>query len=180
VADVTGPASGLPDLQTERLLLKPRTLDDLHDCWEMDRDPEVHRFLPWHQQDETTYKEKLGDRIGRGFPAGFGHWCLFPKPDPTRFLGWVCLTPLPGHEPAVEVGYRLSRGAWGAGYATEAALALVNYGFESLDLQRIVAVVDPRNVRSHQVMARLNGTLVGMCRAYETELVMYRFERPAA
>ena len=175
--DLTAPVSPLPDLETPRLFLKPRTLAHLHDCWDMDRDPEVHRFLSWPEDDEATYKEKLGSRIAQGYAPGFGHWCLYPKADPDRFLGWACLVPLPGHEPAVEVGYRLRRDAWGGGYVTEAARGLLRYGFDILELTRILAVADPENVRSHSVIARLDGTLVGMCRAYGAELVMYRFDR---
>ena len=60
--------------------------------------------------------------------------------------------------PCVEVGWRLGRRYWGQGFATEAARAVLEFGFETVDLPEIVALTVPSNARSRAVMARLGMT----------------------
>ena len=60
--------------------------------------------------------------------------------------------------PSVEVGWRLARAAWGHGYATEAALAALDYGFTSCGLDEIVSMTATMNVRSQRVMQRIGMT----------------------
>jgi RimJ/RimL family protein N-acetyltransferase len=78
-----------------------------------------------------------------------------------ELLGFCGLTVpafLPALLPAVEVGWRLARDAWGQGYATEAARAALAFGFEEHAMAEIVAIVDPRNVRSLRVGEKLGMT----------------------
>jgi RimJ/RimL family protein N-acetyltransferase len=87
----------------------------------------------------------------------------------------------------VEIGWRLSTATWGHGYATEAARAVLAYGFDKLDLPEIVAIAAARNVRSHAVMRRLGMTHdpaddfedVSEPPGPLRSLVVYRLRRPA-
>jgi RimJ/RimL family protein N-acetyltransferase len=108
----------LPTLETDRLLIHPRTMADYEACLAMDRDPQVTQFIdgPWHS---TELQEQfLRGRIQTSFGDGLGYWSIFLKDSPIRFLGW-----------------RLCRDAWGYGYATEAARAVVGYAFRPLKLE---------------------------------------------
>ena len=69
-------------------------------------------------------------------------------------MGWAGLQPLSGTD-EIEVGYAFERAAWGRGYATEVASAIVQWGFEELGLERIVAVASPENAGSRRVMDKL-------------------------
>lgn len=74
-------------------------------------------------------------------------------------------------QPAIEIGYRLRRSAWGQGYATEAALAVRDYAFETLHIQRLVAIIDPSNVDSIRVAEN-----IGM--QYETDVMLEGYSHP--
>jgi len=88
---------------------------------------------------------------------GFGLWAVEVGAD-ASFIGFCGLS-IPGFEapfmPAVEVGWRLGRAHWGNGYATEAARAAVEFGFNEVGLDEIVSFALPANTRSIAVMARL-------------------------
>ncbi len=170
----------LPRLETERLLLRPRGLQDLDALLAMNTDPEVTKFIFDHDDsDARTKRDELRQAIEAGFPPGLGYWCAFAKDDPDRFLGWACLLPLPGH-PQIEVGYRFTRAAWGNGYATEAARACIRHAFQTVGLSEIAAVVHPENLASQQVLAKLGLVPAGRRRAYDRDLLFYRLEAPGS
>jgi ribosomal-protein-alanine N-acetyltransferase len=102
--------------------------------------------------------DELVERIEGGFEAnGFGLWALEVRAS-GEFIGFTGLD-VPEFEadfmPAVEVGWRLGRSAWGNGYATEAARAAVSFGFEEVGLAEIVSFTTPANRRSRAVMERI-------------------------
>lgn len=68
-------------------------------------------------------------------------------------LGYTGLTQFPdvAGQPEVEIGYRLARPFWGKGYATEAAMAVRDYGFDSLGFDRLISLIDPDNTASVRV-----------------------------
>jgi ribosomal-protein-alanine N-acetyltransferase len=88
---------------------------------------------------------------------GFGLWAV-EVDGGEPFIGFVGLWPprFDGHfTPAIEIGWRLAKTHWGRGYATEAARAALQFGFEELDLQEIVSFTTPENVPSQRVMERI-------------------------
>ena len=153
--------SALPELATPRLLLRPRTLEDLEACLVMDRDPEVTRYIkgPWH--DPIAHRAFVRYRITRDYPPGLGYWSIRERSAPEQFLGWVLLIPDHGAGPEVEIGWRLVREAWGRGIATEAAGALIEHAFGTLRLPRVVADIMSANVASKRVAVKLGMRLVG-------------------
>ncbi len=91
---------------------------------------------------------------------GFGQWVV-EIPGEAGLIGVVGLSTVSYEAhftPAVEVAWRLARAHWGCGYATEAARAAVDYGFDTLGLTEIVAITVPANLRSRRVMERLGMT----------------------
>jgi RimJ/RimL family protein N-acetyltransferase len=110
-------------------------------------------------------------------PPGMGLWALEHK-DTAEFLGQVGLFPVEGKGPEVEVAYELAPRVWGHGYATEAARKLVEYGFGTLGLRRIVALILPDNARSRNVASKCGMTLEGPGRFYNLDLLVYARESP--
>ncbi len=125
----------------------------------MNRDPEVLEYLPGPlSRDES-------DGLVRGIEAGFerngfGLWALETK-EGGEFVGFAGLN-VPEFEahftPAVEVGWRLARSAWGNGYATEAGRVALRFGFDQAGLSEIVSFTTVGNRRSRAVMERLGMT----------------------
>jgi RimJ/RimL family protein N-acetyltransferase len=79
-----------------------------------------------------------------------------------RFLGWVLLIPHAAVGPEIEIGWRLCRDAWGYGYASEAAGAVVEHAFRGVGLEKIVADIHPGNAASMKVAEKIGMKFVGV------------------
>ncbi len=109
-------------LETERLVLRRFTEDDVYDLVELDTDPEVMRFI---NGGRPTPRDEIENEVLPAFLgyyeryAGYGFWAAVEK-STGRFVGWFHFRPEnDAHPDEVELGYRLRRSAWGKGYATE-------------------------------------------------------------
>jgi RimJ/RimL family protein N-acetyltransferase len=150
------PESGF-SLRTPRLVLRRWTDDDRAPFAELNADHEVMQFFPAPL--DRVASDALVDRIIEQFDQeGFGLWAVeFGG----RFAGFTGLsrttydTPMGPH---VEVGWRLARWAWKQGFATEAARAALDDGFQRLGLSEVYSYTTERNVRSRAVMERLGMT----------------------
>ena len=147
------------ELRTERLRLRRWREADRAAFAQMNADPEVMEHFPAPLT--RLDSDLLVDRIEAGFDQhGFGLWAI-EVVTTGQFVGFTGLS-VPGFEahftPAVEVGWRLARPAWGRGYATEAARAAIDYGFSRVGLPMIVSFTAAINVRSRAVMDRLSMT----------------------
>ena len=146
-------------LETERLRLRRWTEDDLRPFAEMNADPVVMEFFP--RTLTRGESDGLVERIEAGFEAhGFGLWAVVVR-ESGELVGLAGLNRV-GFEahftPAVEVGWRLARAAWGKGYATEAGRAALAFGFDRVGLTEIVSFTTAANRRSRAVMERLGMT----------------------
>lgn len=124
----------------------------------MNADSEVMEFFPAPLS--RAESDDLVDRIEAGFERdGFGLWALEPRGG--GFIGFTGLA-RPEFEahftPAVEVGWRLARPAWGRGYATEAGRAALEFAFGPAALEEVVSFTSAGNARSRAVMERLGMT----------------------
>jgi RimJ/RimL family protein N-acetyltransferase len=146
-------------LRTARLTLRPWCDADRAPFAALNADPEVMRHFPAPLSREES--DAFADRIEAKFAAdGWGLWALETR-ETGEFLGFTGLN-VPRFEahftPAVEVGWRLARSGWGHGYASEAARAALDYGFDTLQLPEIVSFTIPANTRSRAVMERIGMT----------------------
>jgi ribosomal-protein-alanine N-acetyltransferase len=153
------PSSRIPEVRTERLLLRGWRAEDLPVFAAMNADPEVMEHFPALLTSEES--DGFVGRVVAGWAAnGFGLWAVEQVGDGT-FLGFAGLT-RPRFDapfmPAVEVGWRFARRAWGKGFATEAGRASLAFGFDVVGLDVIVSFTSPANVRSWRVMERLGMT----------------------
>lgn len=149
------PAGAVARLTTGRLDLRPLTLDDAADYWPLVRDPEVLRYVgesPCESLDAV--RDILRDKPLSDYARyGFGRLAVIER-DSGRFVGWCGLKYVPSID-AVDIGYRFLPDCWGKGYATEAGAAVLQYGFDALNLAQIVGLVDPANAASARVMQKL-------------------------
>ncbi len=145
----------LPTFETERLIVRPCTFDDLEACIAMERDAEVVRYVGGLRSDAKELRAIVTERITARYRDGLGYWSVVARTMPDRFLGWVALFPYQYVGPEIEIGWRFIRAAWGKGHATEAAAAIVRHAFDTVGLERIVADVAPGNARSTRVAQKL-------------------------
>ncbi|WP_216216041.1 GNAT family N-acetyltransferase [Amycolatopsis aidingensis] len=137
-------------LETDRLVLRAFTESDVDNLVELDSDPEVMR---WLSGGRPTSRAEIERRVLPRFLGG-GYWAAEEKPHGV-FLGWFELCSRAGDRPGeVELGYRLRRSAWGHGYATEGARALVRKAFTELGVWRIYAQTMTVNQRSRRVLEK--------------------------
>jgi len=149
----------VPEVRTQRLLLRGWRDADLAPFAALNADPAVmeHFPAPLSRDDSDAFVGRQAD----GWSAnGFGLWAV-ERLDGGDFIGFTGLT-RPRFDapfmPAVEIGWRFARNAWGQGFATEAARAALAYGFETVGLDEIVSFTSPVNMRSWRVMERLEMT----------------------
>ena len=161
-----------PILLSRRLRLRPPKAEDLENIYRLGSSPQVMRFITsGRTQNREEAKEDLEKRMAStADPLGF--WIAEVKAT-GAFVGWMALKPLDGLE-VVEVGYRFLEEFWGYGYATEGGYRILDYGFRTLNLDRIAAVAVEENRASIRVMEKLgmrfirNGVFYGVrCVYYE-------------
>jgi RimJ/RimL family protein N-acetyltransferase len=143
-------------LSTERLVLRPVTADDHAALLAHWTQPDVRRFLfDGAALSAAEVAETIEESIGHFAARGFGIW-LIELATEAGLAGTAGLRPL--KESGLEIFYSLAPGAWGHGYATEAARAVVEYGLGPLALPEVLAEVDEGNAASVAVVKRLGMT----------------------
>ncbi|WP_320442907.1 GNAT family N-acetyltransferase [Halomonas sp. BDJS001] len=164
-----------PILTTSRLVMTPRSAEDLEACLAMDRDPEVTRYVsgPWHDLDQ--HRAFVLDRMGQRYPPGLGYWSV-RKHDASDFLGWILLIPYEAVRDEVEIGWRFTRASWGQGFATEAAAAVVEHAFDSVYLTEVVADINPMNFPSIRVAEKVGMRCAGNRVLHGTSFRSYRLK----
>lgn len=150
-------ASGGSLLETGRLVLRRFVEDDAEDLFELDSDPQVMRFLSGGtptprgviQSEILPLFLHYDDR----FP-GFGFWAAIKKAS-GDFVGWFSFRLTTSDDPReVTLGFRLRQAAWGRGYATEGARALIRRGFTEWGVQRVVSTTYQDNLASRRVLEK--------------------------
>src|SRR5262245_21047008 len=141
---------------TSRLRLRLWRTEDLEPFAALNADPRVREFFPSVQsyQESADSMQLIRDHFER---CGFGLWAV-EVIGGAPFIGFIGLS-VPSLDvpfmPCVELGYRLAFEHWGHGYATEGSRAAVTFGFATLGLPEIVAMIAAGNQRSRRVVERL-------------------------
>jgi RimJ/RimL family protein N-acetyltransferase len=145
------------ELRTDRLLLRQWRESDREPWAAMNADPEVMRYFPATQSRAET--DAALDRFRTGLAER--SWGIWAVELDGGFLGFTGLA-VPRFDahfmPATEIGWRFARHAWGNGYATEAARAVLSYAFDELELPEVVSFTTVDNTPSRRVMERIGMT----------------------
>jgi RimJ/RimL family protein N-acetyltransferase len=175
-------------METPRLRLRRLVAADLADLIELDRDPEVMRYVgsPAGVKSAAETAERARGRIvesEQGLHEPLGFWRIEGRGD-HAFYGLGALLRMPegddiGPVADVEVAYRLARAAWGKGIATEAAGALVAHALLTLVLPRVVAVTYPDKRASQRVLDKLGFERRGLIEYKGVEAMFHVLTREA-
>lgn len=149
-------------IRTERLVLRTITLDDL-DALRYYTDPEVCRYLPFPVADEEALAQRVKNMAARVAPSEPEEALSLAAVHDGTLVGDLMLrlhTRIDDRTPpaVAEIGWAFAPSYAGRGFATEAATALVDLAFGHYPLHRLVAHLDPRNVRSAALCERLGMT----------------------
>ncbi|HET9660932.1 MAG TPA: GNAT family N-acetyltransferase [Thermomicrobiales bacterium] len=167
-------------LETDRLLVRPWTTDDVEAAFAILGDPEVTRYLgdtgdAFADRDRIHgWLERIVARTAEWNP--YGSWAVVENAT-GDIIGGGGLFQLEGG-PDVEVFYHFRQISWGYGYATELARALIAYAFASTDLPRVIGVAFPANTASHRVLTKAGMTHLGQRHAYGADLEYFTIDRP--
>jgi RimJ/RimL family protein N-acetyltransferase len=146
----------IPKLETERLILRGYKPEDFEPYATLMADPDVARYIAPAPMTRPDAWRSLATSIGHWTLRGYGTWAVERKSDGV-FLGRVGMINPEGW-PSLEVGWTLAKEHWGAGYATEAALAAIRYAFTTQPVDKIISCIDPDNVASQAVAKRVGET----------------------
>jgi RimJ/RimL family protein N-acetyltransferase len=142
-------------LETERLIIREILPDDIDDIFKMNGDPDVMTYVG--DGSVRTYHQMHGemDMLISHYTRkpGLGIWGTILKETGT-FVGAIGLVYY-DNTPEIEIGYRIQKEYWNRGYATEASLGLLEYGFQDLKLKKIVSSAHIENLASRRVMEKI-------------------------
>lgn len=144
----------LPVVETERLRMRMYRQEDLEAFYEIACDPQVRRYFPEDSKIERgDVLTSLPRRLDYWRQNGFGQFGVFEKGS-GKLIGYCGLKNLENTD-EIEIYYGYARDSWGRSYATEAAAAVLRFGFEETDLERIVAITHTENTASQKVIEKI-------------------------
>lgn len=176
--------SNLTDIvfETPRLIARPWRLEDAEAGLALYSDPEVVRFIG---MDPILTVDGMLDMLRRiqqrneMFPRGMGGFATFER-ETGELVGNLLLKPLPGVSGSltfdIEIGWHLRQSHWGRGFASEGGRGLLRYGFETLGLDRLHAVVEPPNFRSVNVAKAIGLIHDGQTQRYYSGIELEHFQ----
>lgn len=166
-ADTVKSIATVPPLKSERLILRPMLEADFDHVHAYSTDLEVVKFMQWGPNSEEQTRnfmntcfanQKADPRVTYDFAVVLA--------DTAEFIGSITLRLLKEGSPLGEIGYCYSRSAWGKGYASEAAEAVLRFGFDQLGMQKISATCDPFNFGSAKVLQKAGMKLEGFLKKH--------------
>lgn len=166
----------IPTITTARLTLRAFTAGDAEPLHRVLSDRDVLRYFPNTDPPSQDRVEKLiSDQLAHWETRGYGWWAVELR-SKSGLIGWSGLQFLPETD-EVEVAYLLGKALWGQGLATEAARACLQYAFENLELDTIVAIVHPDNIASQRVIEKLGMSFVDRSPYFGMDCYRYSIER---
>jgi RimJ/RimL family protein N-acetyltransferase len=147
-------------LETPRLLLRHQVIEDSDDLWALYCNPNITKYIPDAPRTREEAKEELEWHM-HGHPKHpeLGLWATIHK-ETGKFIGRCGLLPWTIEEQYdVEVAYTIAEEYWGQGFGTEAAQAILQYGFEKLNLSRLICLIEPENIASQRVAQKMGMSL---------------------
>jgi RimJ/RimL family protein N-acetyltransferase len=165
-----------PSIQTSHLTLRPMVSADADVLHRIYQAESVLRYFPNPLPPTLEKIERFiaGQQV-HWEKRGYGNWGIIPTGE-SEIIGWAGLQYLPELD-ETEVGFLLDRPYWGRGYATEAALASLQFGFGNFKLDHIIALVHPENLASRRVVEKCGMLYTDTISLWGIELMRHRIER---
>lgn len=143
-------------VETKRLQLRPVTETDAQTLFSIYGDPATNQFNPAGPYPSLQHAETVLERwLTHWRDKGFGNWAIALRENPEQIIGFGGLSISRYADITINnLGYRFATDAWGKGLATEFSLSVVHYGFETLGLSEISAVVRGNHLASQKVLMK--------------------------
>lgn len=163
--------------ETPRLILRQFTEDDAPLIFELNSDREVIKYLhePVLNNEEEARRIITGTIIPQ-YKNNLGRWATYTKNN-MEFIGWCGLKYRPELD-EIDLGYRFKRSSWGNGFATEAAMHTLHYGFNNLKLHIITGRAHIENTASIKVLEKIGLQLSGEEKLDNCPVKKYTVLRP--
>jgi [ribosomal protein S5]-alanine N-acetyltransferase len=169
--------------QTARTILREISLEDADEFFELDSDPEIHRYLG---TPPVKTRDQIVDTINfirqQYVDNGIGRWAIADR-STNKFIGWTGLKLVKELTNDCvnyhDLGYRLIRKYWGQGIATETARPCLDYGFDKMNLKEIIATVNGENAASNRVVEKLGFTFQETFYLHGMKHYWYKMDRIA-
>lgn len=161
-------------IETERLSLRPCTMDDVHDYIDFWNDPEVMKYIgdgTWGGGEEVVIEVLRKNIAFYQTNPGLGFWAACEK-STGHLIGEAGLSPVLETQ-EIEAGYLLARQYWRQGLGAGILRALLDYGFSVLGLKEIIAVAHPDNTASTHIMKKCGMSLAGQAMYHNRLSVKY-------
>lgn len=163
-----------PELETSRLLLKKVKYIDERNLYKLLSNPEVAKFDYFYPIDSLKEARRFICRYNEELKAEEEiTWGIFLK-ETNKLIGTCSIGNFEDNSRRAEIGYAIMMEYWRNGYGTEAVNAIINFGFEKMNLNRIEALVTPGNDASMNILKKLNFTQEGILR--ERDLIKGQFQ----
>lgn len=166
---------------TERLILREILPKDLDSMFELDSNPEVHKYLG---NTPVTDRQQIVEVIQyirqQYIDHGIGRWAMIDKKT-NAFIGWTGLKfvtqEINQHKNFYDLGYRLMEQYWGQGLGTESAIASLKYAFDQLNAQEVYAFADCQNEGSNNILSKIGFQLIESFDFENTAHNWYKMDR---
>lgn len=165
-------------LETKRLVLREWSPDDCVVLCEILGDADVMKYIGGGKPFSAEQTKQFLD-WAKNFQTerGFCRWAVVEKHS-AEIIG-SCGFAFPHQTEEVELGYLFARRFWGKGFATEAARACLNYGFEMLEFAEIIALTDEKNAASCKVLEKIGFVSQGIKQYNGENCLLYLAKNPA-
>jgi len=165
-----------PLIETERLVLRMITADDLDAAFVLFNDGDVQKYLsPANRRTRQQLKVTLENLALRWTERGFGIWCVCEKGG-KKMIGYCGFQYLE-KTPQVEILFGFLKDFWGKGYATEAANACLRFGFEEVQCSKIYAATHPENLASRCVLEKIGMAFDKKSEHYQIDSITFTVSR---
>ncbi len=162
----------IPQLETERLILRGFREQDLDAYAEMNADPEVTRYIGNGQTlTRAEAWRNMAMMLGHWQLRGYGMWAVEERQSGETIARIGCWEP--EGWPGFEIGWMVRRAYWGRGLATEGARAAMDYAFRELQRSRVISLIRPENAPSRRVAEKLGQKLEGTTEIFGSEALIY-------
>ena len=167
--------------ETERHILREILPSDIDGMFELDSDPEVHKYLGNKPVNDRAQISNVINFIRQQYiDNGIGRWAIIDKKT-NEFIGWTGLkfvTDLTNnHQNYYDVGYRLIRKYWGQGIATETAIVSLDYAFNILKVEEVFAAASCENVGSNKILQKIGLNLIETFFHEDIECNWYKIDK---